>query len=282
MIETVGVIGAGTMGAGIAEVVMKAGVDTVVVELDPAAAEAGRARIEASLDKAVSRGKLDAAAAAASLGRLTVATDLGELAGADLVIEVVVENLAVKAALFADLDRVTRPGCILATNTSSIAIVDLGMATTRPDQVLGVHFFNPATVQPLVELIPSLATDPTVVDEMDRFCSDTLGKQTIRARDRAGFIANRLLVPYLLAAIRLFDDGLGTREDLDRAMKLGCAHPMGPLELSDLIGLDTIASIADVLYGEFRDASYAAPPLLRRMVAAGHLGRKTSRGFYDY
>jgi 3-hydroxybutyryl-CoA dehydrogenase len=281
-IDRVGVVGAGIMGAGIAEVCIKAGVDTVLLDLDAAALERGRAGIESSLDRGVAKGRMSEEERDAALARLHTGSSIAELADRDLVVEAIVENPAVKATLFADLDRVTGPGAILASNTSSIAIVRLATATNRPGRVLGMHFFNPAPVQPLVELIPALTTDADVVDTVEAFATGTLGKTTIRCRDQAGFVVNALLVPYLLAAVRMLESGAATAADIDAGMKGGCAHPMGPLELADLVGLDTLASVGEVMFEEFKEPLYAPPPLLRRMVAAGRLGRKTGRGFYEY
>ncbi|WP_317494097.1 3-hydroxybutyryl-CoA dehydrogenase [Haloechinothrix sp. LS1_15] len=282
-IQQVGVVGAGLMGSGIAEVNAKAGRQVTVAEADDAALEAGKARIEKSLQRAVSGGKLAEADADAARQRLTYTTDLEALADSDLVIEAIVENEAAKIELFAALDRiVTEPDAILASNTSSIPIIKLGMATNRPEQVLGMHFFNPVPVLPLVEVVPSLRTDEKVVERIRAYATNELSKTVIRAGDRAGFIVNALLVPYLLSAIRMYESGFASAEDIDRGMELGTAHPMGPLRLADLVGLDTIKSITETLYEEFRDPQYAAPPLLLRMVDAGRLGKKSGRGFYDY
>jgi 3-hydroxybutyryl-CoA dehydrogenase len=281
-ISRVAVVGAGIMGSGIAEVCVRAGIDTVLLDVDEAFAARGRGLIEKSLATAVSRGKIDEAARDGALERLTSGADLKLLEDRDLVIEAVVENEAVKTALFADADRITGPEAILASNTSSIPIVRLATATERPGRVLGMHFFNPAPVQPLVELIPALTTDAGVVDAVEEFATGTLGKKTIRCRDQAGFVVNALLVPYLLAAIRMYESGAATATDIDEGMKNGCAHPMGPLALCDLVGLDTLVSVADVMFAEFKEPLYAPPPLLRRMVDAGRLGRKSGRGFYEY
>jgi 3-hydroxybutyryl-CoA dehydrogenase len=282
-ITRVGVVGCGLMGSGIAEVCARAGLDVIVREIDDAAAASGHARIVASLDRAVKAGKLTADDRGAALARLTVTTRLSDLAGRDLVIEAATENPDVKAALFAELDQVVkRPDAILATNTSSIPIVQVAQATTRPGQVVGLHFFNPVPVQKLVELIPSLLTSEETAQRARDFATAVLGKTAITAPDRSGFVVNALLVPYLLSAVRMVEAGHATAEDIDTGMTLGCAHPMGPLKLADLIGLDTLQSVADSLYEEYAVPLYAAPPLLRRMTAAGRLGRKTGRGFYDY
>jgi 3-hydroxybutyryl-CoA dehydrogenase len=282
-ITRVGVVGCGLMGSGIAEVCARAGLDVIVREIDEQATAAGHARIVASLARAVKAGKLTAGDQDDALTRLTVTTRLADLAECDLVIEAATENPEVKAALFAELDRVVkRPDAILATNTSSIPIVQVAQATTRPAQVVGLHFFNPVPVQKLAELIPSLLTSEETAQRARDFAAGVLGKTPITAPDRAGFVVNALLVPYLLAAVRMVEAGQATAEDIDTGMTLGCAHPMGPLKLADLIGLDTLTAIADSLYEEYRESQYAAPPLLRRMTAAGRLGRKTGRGFYDY
>jgi 3-hydroxybutyryl-CoA dehydrogenase len=282
-IERVGVVGCGQMGAGIAEVCAKSGLDVMVAETTGEALELGRTRLVTSLDKATERGKLTAGERDAALERLTFTTDLGEFADRDLVIEAVVENEQVKGEIFRILDQVvTRPDAILASNTSSIPLVKLAVATSRPDQVIGIHFFNPAPVQKLVELIPALTTSEETVKRAEEAVQGLLGKHAIRAQDRSGFVVNALLIPYLLSAIRMFETGIASREDIDNGMEMGCAHPMGPLKLSDLIGLDTVASVADSMYAEFKEPLYAAPPLLQRMVDAGRLGRKSGAGFYTY
>ncbi|MFC7217856.1 3-hydroxybutyryl-CoA dehydrogenase [Streptomyces polyrhachis] len=282
-IQRIGVVGAGQMGAGIAEVCARSGLDVKVAEITGEALELGRTRLHNSLEKAAERGKISEQERDETLARLSFTTDLGEFADRDLVIEAVVENEQVKTEIFQILDQVvTRADAILASNTSSIPLVKLAVATSRPDHVIGIHFFNPAPVQKLVELIPALTTSEETVERAEQWASKILGKHAIRAQDRSGFIVNALLVPYLLSAIRMFESGLATREDIDNGMELGCAHPMGPLKLSDLIGLDTVASIADSMYQEYREPLYAAPPLLQRMVDAGRLGRKTGAGFYTY
>jgi 3-hydroxybutyryl-CoA dehydrogenase len=282
-ITRVGVAGCGLMGSGIAEICARGGLDVIVREIDSAAAEAGLARIEASLARAVRAGKITAEDRDAALARLTITTRLEDLADRELVIEAATENPVVKAALFAELDRVVAgPDAILATNTSSIPIIQVAQATRRPERVVGLHFFNPVPVQRLVEVIPSVLTSPGVVERVTALVTKTLGKTTIKAPDRSGFVVNALLVPYLLAAIRMLDAGYATAEDIDLGMTLGCAHPMGPLRLADLIGLDTLKAVADSMYEEYKEPVYAAPPLLRRMTDAGLLGRKTGRGFYDY
>jgi len=270
------------MGSGIAEVCAKAGIDTIVMEADAAAAEAAQSRIASSMAKAVSRERLTQEACDTATGLLSYVTEIEALADRDLVVEAIVENEQIKLDLFKRLDEITPEHCILASNTSSIPIVNLGTATSRPERVIGLHFFNPATVQKLCEIVVSIATADDVRATCETFAQDTLGKETIISQDRAGFIVNRLLVPYLLQAISLYDTGQVTREDIDNGMMFGCAHPMGPLTLCDLIGLDTIQSVAEVLYEEFKEPTYAPPPLLKRMVSGGLLGRKTGRGFYDY
>jgi 3-hydroxybutyryl-CoA dehydrogenase len=282
-IERVGVVGAGLMGSGIAEVTAKAGLDVVVTEVAQPALDAGKARIEKSLQRGVRSGKLSEADAESALGRLTFSTDLGAFADRDLVVEAIVENEQAKVDVFRSIDKiVTADDAIFASNTSSIPIMKLGMATNRPEQVVGIHFFNPVPVLPLVELVPSLLTGEDTIAVADGFVTGVLGKTVIRSQDRAGFIVNALLVPYLLSAIRMLESGFASAVDIDRGMELGTAHPMGPLRLSDLIGLDTIKSITESMYDEFKEPLYSAPPLLLRMVDAGLLGKKTGRGFYDY
>ncbi len=282
-IQRVAVVGGGQMGGGVAELTAKAGLPTVVKEISPEAAERSRAGIQKSLDRGLERGKLDEAAHAAALGNLTFTTDFADLADCDLVVEAVIESFDLKAEIFRALDEViVSPDAVLATNTSSIPIIDIAMATGRPEQVIGLHFFNPAPVMKLVEVIPSVRTDEAVTTAVTAFATDVLDKVVVAAKDRAGFVVNMLLVPYLNAAMRMYADGHATAADIDNGMKLGAAHPMGPLELSDMIGLDTMMLVAETLFAEYGDDFYLPPPLLRRMVAAGHLGRKTGRGFYDY
>jgi len=283
VIKRVGVVGGGQMGGGVAELTAKAGLPTVVREVTPEVAERSRAGIQKSLDRALERGKLDEAAHEAALGNLSFTTEIGDLGDCDLVVEAVVESFDLKAEVFRALDEVVAsPDAVLATNTSSIPIIDIAMATGRPERVIGMHFFNPAPVMKLVEVIPSVRTDPAVTDLITAFAADVLDKVVVAAKDRAGFVVNMLLVPYLNAAMRMYADGHATAADIDNGMKLGAAHPMGPLELSDMIGLDTMMLVAETLFAEYGDDFYQPPPLLRRMVAAGHLGRKTGRGFYDY
>ena len=279
----VGVVGCGLMGSGIAEVAARSGLDVTVVEVDATAAERGLARIERSLATAVNRSKLTEDERAAALGRIQVTHDRDALSDRELVIEAVVEDESAKVAVFEALDKIVEAGdAVLASNTSSIPIMKLAMATQRPEAVVGLHFFNPVPVLALVELVPSLLTAETTIDRSQRFAVDVLGKRVIRSQDRAGFVVNALLIPYLLSAIRMLESGFATAEDIDAGMVEGCAHPMGPLHLADLIGLDTTMAVAESLYEEFKEPLYAPPPLLSRMVDAGLLGRKTGRGFYDY
>ncbi|WP_308402513.1 3-hydroxybutyryl-CoA dehydrogenase [Streptomyces sp. TBY4] len=282
-VQRVGIVGGGQMGAGMAEVCARAGLDTIVAEADATAARAARERVAVSLERAVQRGKLDRLSAEDALSRLVFTGDLGELADRQLVIEAVTESADAKIDVFSALDKIVEdPEAILATNTSSIPVMRLGMATRRADHVLGLHFFNPVPVLPLVEIVSSLHTGPTVTDAVESFVRDTLGKTPIHSRDRAGFVVNALLIPYLLSAVRMAESGFASACDIDAGMVLGCAHPMGPLRLADLIGLDTVAAISESLYEEFKEPLYAPPPLLRRMVQAGLLGRKTGRGFHSY
>jgi len=276
------VVGSGIMGAGIAEVAARSGCDVVVREVTAELAEAGRARIAASLDRAVTRGKLAAADRDATLDRIRTTTSLDDLADRDLVIEAIVEDEPTKTALYRELSGLVRPDCVLASNTSSIPISRLAAAAQRPERVLGMHFFNPVPVLPLVELVPSLRTGQSTVDTARAFAEGRLGKKTVLCKDRAGFVVNALLVPYLLAAIRMVEAGVATAEDVDTAMVAGANHPMGPLALTDLIGLDTTAAVAVSMYEEFKEPLYAAPPLLLRMVEAGLLGRKSGQGFFSY
>ncbi|MEU7787922.1 3-hydroxybutyryl-CoA dehydrogenase [Amycolatopsis sp. NPDC049159] len=279
--ERAGVVGCGQMGAGIAEVCARAGLDVVVVESSPDAAAAGRHRLETSLARAEKKGKIPDAAAV--LQRIRVTESLDDLADRTFVVEAIVEDEAVKTELFGRLDKiVTAPDAVLASNTSSIPIMKLGTATERPAQVVGVHFFNPVPVLALVELVPSLLTAEATVERARTFAQDVLGKQAILCQDRAGFVVNALLIPFILAAIRMFESGFATREAIDEGLVRGAAHPQGPLALADLIGLDTTKAVAESLYEEFKEPLYAPPPLLARMVDAGLLGRKTGRGFYTY
>ena len=279
--KNVGVVGCGLMGAGIAEVSARAGLDVVVAESSTESADAGRKRLEASLQRAEAKGKIESAAAV--LERVRIVTDLAELADRELVVEAIVEDEGAKVELFRRLDGiVTDPAAILASNTSSIPIMKLGVVTSRPQQVIGIHFFNPVPVLQLVELVPSLLTSDETAARSRTFVEDSLGKQAIDSQDRAGFVVNALLIPFVLSAIRMLESGFATAEDIDRGLVLGAAHPQGPLALADLIGLDTTKAVAESLYEEFKEPLYAAPPLLARMVDAGLLGRKAGRGFYDY
>jgi len=282
-IQRVGVVGCGLMGSGIAEVCARAGCSVVALEVDDQALARGRARLEGSVQRAARSGKLTEAEADAVGERLTFTTDFHLLADRQLVVEAVVEAEAEKVEIFETLDKVVEsPEAVLASNTSSIPIMKLAMATGRPAQVVGIHFFNPVPVLPLVEVVSSLLTSAHTVELVDHFTSEVLGKHVIHAKDRAGFIVNALLVPYLLSAVRMLESGFATAEDIDTGMVKGCAHPMGPLALTDLIGLDTLNAVAGSLYEEFKEPLYAPPPLLARMVDAGLLGKKSGRGFYEY
>lgn len=282
-ITRVGVVGAGQMGAGIAEVCARAHVDVLVWESTRELAAAGRSRIVDSLGRGVSSGKITERERERAALRVRLTTDLGDFADRQLVIEAVVEDESAKTAVFRELDAVvTDPGAVLASNTSSIPIMRLGACTARPERVLGMHFFNPVPVLPLVELVSTLETGAAVRERAEAFAQQVLGKQVVHSADRSGAVVNALLVPYLLAAIRMAESGFATPEDIDTAMVLGCAHPMGPLTLSDLVGLDTVKAIADSMYTEFREPMYSPPPLLLRMVEAGRLGRKSGHGFYRY
>lgn len=282
-IERIGVVGAGLMGSGIAEVCARAGLDVLVREVDADACERGRARIVGSLDRGVRSGKLAEADRDAAIARLGFTTEFAEFADRQLVVEAVIEDEALKTEVFRALDRhVADPAAILASNTSSIPIMKLGIATERPEQVIGIHFFNPVPVLKLVELVTSLLTSPDTAVRAQSFAADALHKRVIRSQDRAGFVVNALLIPYILSAIRMMESGFATADDIDTGMVEGCNHPMGPLRLADLIGLDTTQAVAESLYAEFKEPLYAAPPLLSRMVEAGLLGRKSGRGFYDY
>jgi 3-hydroxybutyryl-CoA dehydrogenase len=282
-IERVGIVGGGQMGGGIAEVCAKAGVNTIVIEAGEDLVARSRAGIERSLAKAVDRGKLEPAARDAAISELTFSTDRGALADRDLVIEAVVESEELKLDIFSDLDRIVESAdAVLATNTSSIPVTRIAQATLRPESVVGMHFFNPAPIMPLVEIVRTVISSDEAIDRAATFAADRLGKTVVHAKDRAGFIVNKLLCPYLFNAIRMLEEGFATREDIDAAMMGGAGYPMGPLTLSDLIGNDTLLAVADSFMAEYEDPKYAAPPLLKRMVEAGLLGRKVGRGFYDY
>jgi len=280
-ITRVGVVGSGIMGSGIAQVAAQSGFEVVLRSRSLATAEATHATMVKSLGKLVDKGRMEAADAEATAARVTPAEDLAALADCDLVIESVVEDLDTKRALFTELDAVVKPGAILATNTSTLPVVEMAVATNRPELVCGIHFFNPAPMMALVEVVRPLTADDGTIESALAFAA-ACGKAPVSVADQAGFIVNALLFPYLNNAVRLLESGVASAEDIDAAMKGGCNFPMGPLALLDLVGLDTSVAILDALYDEFRDPNYAAVPVLRRMVAAGHLGRKSGRGFYEY
>ena len=280
-ISKVGILGSGIMGAGLAEVAARAGYDVVVRSRSQASADGMLTHIERGLAKQVERGKIDDAASKATLGRITATDHLGGVADCDLVIESVIEDLAIKKALFAELEQIVKPSGIFASNTSTLPIIELAMQTQRPDRVCGVHFFNPAPMMKLVEIVRPLTASDDTIQAATAFAV-ACGKDAVQVADRAGFVVNALLFPYLNNAVRMWEQGTASKDDIDTAMKGGCNFPMGPFALLDLVGLDTSLAILDALYDEFRDPNYAAVPTLRRMVAAGQLGRKTSRGFYHY
>ena len=280
-ISKVGVLGAGLMGSGIAEVCAKAGYETVVREVSDDLVQKGVRRIESSLAKAVERGKLAVADRDAVRGRLRATTRVQDLEKCDLVIEAVVENLAAKKELFEELDRICGDSAIFCSNTSSLTITELAAATHRAALFAGLHFFNPVPVMKLVEVVRTIATSDETVETLLEFAR-SLGKEPVLARDNSGFIVNRLLVPYLLDAVRALEEGVGNREDIDKGMELGCGYPMGPLKLLDFVGLDTTYAIAEIMFAEYREKRFAPPPLLKRMVLAGRFGRKSGRGFYEY
>ncbi|MBV1855134.1 3-hydroxybutyryl-CoA dehydrogenase [Catellatospora tritici] len=283
VIERVGVVGCGVMGSGIAEVSARSGLDTVVVVSAPGAVATGQARVARSLDQAVAKGRLGEPERDAAWARLTFTAELGDLADRQLVVEAVREVPETKCEVFAQLDKiVSDPAAILASTTSSIPVTRLARATTRPGRVIGAHFFSPVPMLPLVEVIASVLTDAGTVERTTGFVTATLGKKVIQAPDRAGFVVNVLLVPYLLAAVRMVESGHATAETIDAGMTLGCAHPVGPLRLADLIGLDVIHAVAEALYDEYKEPLYAPPPLLRRMVEGGLLGKKSGRGFHRH
>lgn len=281
VMKRIGVVGSGIMGSGIAEVAAKAGVEVVLRSRAQASADKMVAALEKSLTKQVERGKLDEDTKAAVLGRVSAVSALDALADCDMVIESIVEDLPTKKTLFSDLDRICKDGAILATNTSTLPVVEMAMATSRPELVCGVHFFNPAPMMPLVEIIRAITTSDETIAAARNF-AETCGKSPVLVKDQAGFIVNALLFPYLNNAVKMLDAGVATRDDIDAAMKGGCNFPMGPLALLDLVGLDTSKSILDALYAEFNDPNYAPAPLLRRLVSAERLGRKSGAGFYDY
>lgn len=283
MIKKVGIVGGGQMGGGIAELAAKAGVDVIVHEITGEAAATSQARIEKSLERAVERGKLNEAERAAAIANLRYVSDLEAMGDRELVVEAVIENEELKKQLFASLDGIVADeSAILATNTSSIPITRIAVATERPESVVGLHFFNPAVVMPLVEVVRAMLTSDATVAAASAFAENQLGKTVVVAKDRAGFIVNMLLVPYIIDAMRMYEEGYASKEDIDAAMVNGANYPMGPLALSDLIGNDTMLFVAEALFEEFREARYSPPPLLKRMVEAGLLGRKTGRGFYEY
>ena len=277
----IGVIGCGLMGAGIVEVCARAGYDVTVREINDEFLQKGLNRIQKSLGKAVARGKATQEQADQALARIHGTLNLADFAGCDLVVEAAIENMDVKKEIFAELDDTLPPRAILASNTSSLCITEMASATRRGDKVLGIHFFNPVPVMPLIEFVRTILTSDETMKIATQFGA-SLGKTMVTAKDTPGFIVNRLFIPYILDAVRIYEDGLATREDIDTAIKLGLNHPMGPLTLLDFVGLDTCLFIADAMYEEYKDSRYAAPPLLRRMVLAGHLGRKSGKGFYSY
>ena len=282
-IDRVGVVGVGQMGLGVVEVCARAGLDVVATDRDQQVLDAAAERLDRSLARAVHKGKLTVDGADSARDRVHFVDQLAAHADRQLVVEAVTEDPDVKLPIFTELDHIVEdPAAVLATNTSSIPIMKLAMATTRPAQVIGIHFFNPVPVLPLVEVVTSLLTADPVIEQATAFSEQTLDKRVIRSQDRAGFIVNALLIPYILSAIRMYESGFASRDDIDQGMVLGCAHPMGPLALADLIGLDTVAAVAESLYEEFKEPHNSAPPILARMVDAGLLGRKTGRGFYDY
>jgi 3-hydroxybutyryl-CoA dehydrogenase len=280
-IRKVGVLGAGLMGSGIAEVAARAGFETIVREVDEGFAKKGLGRIESSLAKAVEKKKLSEQDRDGIRGRIRTTTTLEELADCDLVIEAISENLELKKETFGTLDSACKPETILCSNTSSLTITELAASTKRSDRFAGLHFFNPVPVMKLVEVVRALQTSEATFEEVYGFAK-ALGKEPIKTRDNSGFIVNRILVPYLLDAVRALEDGVGSAEDIDKGMELGCGHPMGPLKLLDFVGLDTTYAIAEIMFAEYREKRFAPPGLLKRMVLAGRYGRKSGRGFYEY
>jgi 3-hydroxybutyryl-CoA dehydrogenase len=280
-IRTVGVVGCGLMGRGIAQISAQAGFPTLVRETSPELLERGLQSIHQFLQAGVERGKVEPADLERVRQNLRGTTRLEDLAGCDLVVEAVPESLALKREVFRALDAACRPEAILASNTSSLSITEISTFVSRPERVLGLHFFNPVPLMKLVEVVHTLRTDPAALSAAGAWCVAT-GRTVVRCGDSTGFVVNRLLVPYMTDAIRIFEQGLAARDDIDQAMKLGCGHPMGPLFLADYVGLDTTLAIAGIMFDEFKEARFAAPPLLRRMVLAGRLGRKSGRGFYDW
>lgn len=281
MIQKLGIIGCGQMGSGIAQVAAQAGITVIAREVSEKLWKKGFARIEKNLNKAIEKGKADETFKTKTLGNLTGTTNLADLADCDLVVEAIVEDMEPKAKIFAELDKICKAETILATNTSSLSVGDMSAVTNRRDKFCGLHFFNPVHMMKLCELVSTLDTSEETLAVAREF-AEGLGKTVVLAKDRPGFIVNSLLVPYLLDAIRLLESGGASRDDIDSGMMFGCGHPMGPLTLNDFIGLDTMLNIADIMFEEYKDKHYAAPPLLRRMVKAGYLGKKSGRGFYDY
>jgi 3-hydroxybutyryl-CoA dehydrogenase len=280
-IKKVGVVGCGLMGSGIAEVCTRSGYPVVVAEVNQELLDKGLARVRSSMETGLKRGKLTQEEMETALGRLQGTTNLGDFSDCDLVIEAVVENLEEKRKVFATLDSVCPPHAILSSNTSCLSITDMAAVTRRPAQVIGTHFFNPVPVMRLVEVVTTILSSEETVNNARKFC-ESLGKTVVMAKDAPGFIVNRLFVPFALEAIRVLESGLATKEDIDQAVVLGLNHPMGPLTLSDFVGIDTLLFVANAMYEEFKDPKFAPPPLLRKMVVAGHFGRKTGKGFYDY
>jgi 3-hydroxybutyryl-CoA dehydrogenase len=280
-VNKVGVLGAGLMGHGIAQVSAQAGYEVVLREVDDAKLEKGIGKIEKQLARAVEKGKMEQADADAVRGRIQGTTDYGDFADCDLVIEAITENLDLKLEMWRELDGIVKDGAVLATNTSSLSVIDQAASTKRPDRFIGLHFFNPAQVMPLLEVVQTVTTDEESLKTGFEY-GEKLKKLTVHAKDKTGFIVNRLLVPYMLDAIRAYEEGVGSIDQIDAAMKGGAAHPMGPFTLLDFVGLDTTKSIADIMFDEYRERRFAAPPTLRKMVAAGWYGKKSGRGFYDY
>ena len=280
-IKTVGVLGCGLMGSGIAQISAAAGFKTVVLEVNDQVLHKGLGRMDKFLSDGVAKGKVTAADREKTLANLNGTTTYADLKECDLVIEAIVENVDAKKQAYAQVEANVRPDCLIASNTSSLCVTELAAGTKRPDKVGGLHFFNPVPLMKLVEVIRALTTSQETYQALFDFAK-AVGKEPITAPDKGGFIVNRLLVPYLLDAIRCFEEGLGTAEDIDKGMKLGCGHPMGPLTLLDFVGLDTTYFIANIMFEEFRETRFAPPPLLKRMVLAGHLGKKSGKGFYDY
>lgn len=280
-VKTIGVVGCGLMGSGIAQVSAAAGLTTWVTEVDQATLDKGLARIRKFLDDGVTRGKVTAAERDTILGNIKGTSKLDALAPCELVVEAAVENLEVKRQVFATLDNVVAPDAVLSSNTSSLSITEIAARTRRPDRVLGLHFFNPVPLMKLVEVIRALTTSDDAFAKAQEYVGQ-IGKTAVVCKDTPGFVVNRLLVPYMLDAVRVYESGVASKEDIDNGMKLGCGYPMGPLTLLDFVGLDTTYYIANIMFEEFREPRFAPPPLLKRMVLAGHLGRKSGRGFYDY